>query len=178
MEIVYKQSFAHFVDNYLATYFSSGVKTFQRTGGGPVLMLVALIINLRARNPETWMFFQIIFWILSIYLFFKGLSLTIKPVIDIFLVWLRKDSILEDNLPLKIELDSENEQIHVSNPEKEPLQLPLSEIRSIQHRSTSSWILTNSDLLIFIPRTGLISGDHDEFMQAVESILDKNEQKY
>jgi hypothetical protein len=178
MEIVYKQSFAQFVDSYLATYYSSGIKTFSRTAGGPLQVFIAILLIINARNPNTWRFFQIVFWLLSAYLLLKGVLQTIQPAIDVFLVWLRKDTIIEENLPIHLKLDVEKEHIAVTNGDKDPLNFLLADIKSIQHRKTSAWILSTTDFLLYIPRTGLISGNHDAFIQAVEAVLIKNEQKY
>jgi hypothetical protein len=49
--------------------------------------------------------------------------------------------------------------------------MPLSQIQSVQHRSVSTWILTPADILIYIPRQGLKSGDHDKFVAALEKKL-------
>jgi hypothetical protein len=45
----------------------------------------------------------------------------------------------------------------------------------MQHRGDSTWILTENDTLIYVPREGLLSGDHDEFVQAIEEKITPEE---
>lgn len=178
MRIEYRRTFQQFTDNYIASYYSAGVRPFTRLLGGPALIFLGIAAVILLRRPTTPLFIEILIWFAGGLLALYGLSYTLRPVINIGLVWLRRDEFLsEKNIPIAIELDSENETLLVYDPEGQ-LKIPLTGIRSIQHRSESTWILTHSDHLIFIPRHDLLAGDHDAFIAALEAILDANEQKY
>lgn len=169
MKIKYQPTFSHFADNYLTSYYSAGVQTFRRVAGGPLLIWIgsSLLFSINENS-----FYKFSGFLIALY----GLIYTLKPAFQIFLVWLRKDKILEQH-PISLELDKEHQTIIIDD-QQEKFILPLTEINSIQHRSQNTWLLTSSDQMISIPRHNLLEGDHNTFLEALEKILDENEQKY
>jgi hypothetical protein len=81
-----------------------------------------------------------------------------------FLLWLRRDELLGDQ-PTILELKDDRLMLIQGD---ESLELPLDQIKSIQHRGHGTWLLTAGDHLISIPREGLLEGDHDAFINALE----------
>ncbi|MEX1247211.1 MAG: hypothetical protein WEA61_01910 [Anaerolineales bacterium] len=175
MRVSYRPTFDQFADNYLATYYSGGVRVLQRAAGGPLLIMLGAL-------SMVWVNTWVNFWLLRFPLLMVGLvvalyglSLTLRPLFNLFLVWLRRRELFEgENAFTAIELKGEF--LDVSQG-KENLKLPLSQIQSVQHRSTNTWILTHSDSMIYVPREGLLSGSHDEFVGALEDkLMPKEEQ--
>ena len=76
--------------------------------------------------------------------------------------------------PTIIELKGKH--LHITE-NQENLKLPIQQIKSIQHRAESTWILTEGEYLIFIPRNSLIEGDHDSFIGSLETLLEPDEEK-
>jgi hypothetical protein len=177
MKLSYKRTFSQFVDNYLASYYSAGIRIFQRLAGGPILIFFGILISSFARRIESG-FFRAAVWITGLAALLYGAFYLLRPAIQLFLVWLRRDQFLgEEGGEIVLEVDPAEQLLTITDPEGQH-QLPFKEIRSIQFRSNSSWILTIQDQLIYIPRGDLTSGDHDAFIQTITDILDKNEQKY
>lgn len=169
MKIKYQPTFSHFADNYLTSYYSAGVQTFRRIVVGPLLIWIGSSL-LFSTNQSS--FYKYSGTLIALY----GLILTFKPAFQIYLVWLRKDKILDQH-PISLELDKENQTIIIDD-QQGKFTLPLTEIKSIQHRSQNTWLLTSSEQMISIPRHNLLEGDHNTFLEALEKILDENEQKY
>jgi hypothetical protein len=169
VKISYRPTFDQFADNYLSTYYSGGVRTLQRAAGGPAMILLGAIavILVNDRVQSAWL--KIPFIIVGIATVLYGLSYTVRPVFNVFLVWLRRKQLFEGKKALTT-LELKGEFLHIDQ-SGERIKLPLSQIQSVQHRSVSSWILTHADILIYIPRQGLKSGDHDKFVAELEKKL-------
>jgi hypothetical protein len=98
-----------------------------------------------------------------------GVAYTLRPLFNLFLVWLRRKQLFEGKqATTTIELKAGA--LHVDQG-GESVRVPLAQVQSVQHRSTNTWILTHSDNMIYIPRQGLLAGNHDKFVQALEAKL-------
>lgn len=169
MKISYRPTFDQFADNYLSTYYSGGVRVLQRAAGGPLLIMLGAL-------SMVWVSERVGFWLLrfplllgGIAIALYGLAFTLRPFFNLFLVWLRRKELFEGRSALTT-IELKGEVLYVQQG-SEDLKLPLSQIRSVQHRSTNTWILTQSDNLIYVPREGLTSGEHDKFVEALEEKL-------
>lgn len=169
MRISYQPTFSHFVDNYLATYYSAGIKTFKRSAGGPIFLIVG--VTIASLSDSSW-FLKLVGYVFSTYGFF----LMVKPYLNLLLVWFRRDTFLQKD-PISLEYFPQKQHILLIDNENN-IQIPLSEINSIQHRADKTWILTKTDQLIYVPVNDLLSGNHDDFINAIEKSLDENEQTY
>ena len=169
MKISYRPTFDQFADNYLSTYYSGGVRTLQRAAGGPAMIMVGAIaiIRIGERVESGWL--RVLLIIVGIATLLYGLSYTLRPIFNVFLVWLRRKELFESKRALTT-LELKGGFLHVDQ-SGERIKLPLSQIQSVQHRSVSTWILTFGDILIYIPRERLKSGDHDKFVAALEKKL-------
>jgi hypothetical protein len=169
VKVSYQPTYDQFADNYLSTYYSGGVRTLQRAAGGPLLIIVGALLAI-------WVSRNVDFWLLSwpliigcLYIALRGLSLTLRPLFNLLLVWLRRHEQFESpDATTTIELRGEALFVEQN---KEKIKVPLEEILSVLHRSSNTWIVTKSDSLIYIPRADLISGDHDDFVEALEAKL-------
>jgi len=169
MKISYRPTFDQFADNYLSTYYSGGVRTLQRAAGGPAMIVLGAIaiILIGDRVQSGWL--QVLLTFVALATVLYGLSYTVRPLFNVFLVWLRRKQLFEGKKAItSIELKGELLAVDQSG---EKVKLPLAQIQSVQHRSVSTWILTHSDILIYIPREGLLTGDHDKFIAALEKKL-------
>ncbi|MQC26280.1 MAG: hypothetical protein DWG76_02370 [Chloroflexi bacterium] len=166
MRLSYRPTFAHFTDNYLATHFSSGVQTLRRLAGGPILIVAGSLLIIAARTWMASLWLRLLSIGLGVLLIVIGAFVFAMPLINIFLVWLRRDQLFGDEQSVTtIELLAG----HLKITERgETVKLPLAQIQSVQHRAASTWILTRSDTLIYVPRQNLLSGDHDQFIAALE----------
>jgi transcriptional antiterminator Rof (Rho-off) len=176
MKISYRPTFDQFADNYLSTYYSGGARTLQRAAGGPAMILLGAIAIILVNDRVETGWLRVLFFIVGIATALYGLSYTVRPVFNVFLVWLRRKQLFEGKKALTtLELKGEFLYIDQSG---ERIKMPLSQIQSVQHRSVSTWILTHADILIYIPRQGLKTGDHDKFVAALEKKLapDKEEE--
>lgn len=177
MRIEYRRTFSQFVDNYLSKYYSTGTNTFYHLAGGPSLILVG-ILTVNYTRGISIPFFRGLFWLAGFSAAAYGILYTLLPLINIFLVWLRREDFLgPEGALISLELDTEDQIIKITDPEGN-MELAFTEILRIQHRSDSAWIVTKSDQVISIPRENLLSGDHDAFISALEKILEENEQKF
>lgn len=175
MKLSYRPTFEQFSDNYLATYYSGGVSTLRRIAGGPALMLAGVLLLV-------FVFDRVDSWLLrapsvlvGLAIFFFGLSYAVGPLFNVFLVSLRKEQLFDSEISLTtLELQAEDLYVDESG---EKVKLPLTQIKSVQHRKESTWILTHGDTLIYVPRQGLMSGDHDRFVQALEEKIAPKEEK-
>lgn len=169
MKISYLPTFDQFADNYLSTYYSGGVQTLQRAIGGPVVIVVgALIIVLANASIPFWLFRYALF-LLGIAAILIGLRYTLGPLFNLFLVWVRRDELYGKGGKLTT-LELKEGTLLVAQGD-ETVEFPLSKVLSVQHRSTNTWILTQGDNLIYVPRDGLTSGEHDKFVQLLEEKL-------
>lgn len=173
MRVTYRPTFANFTEDYLATHYSAGIKTFRRLAGGPILVALGalLIIFANARVASGWL--RVPLWLLAIILILFGLQYAFVPLFNLFLVWLRRDQVLggED---ATITLELKGSQLIITT-RGEKVKLPLERIKSVQHRSAGTWILTDADQLVSLPREGLLSGDHDAFVDRLDELLTPEE---
>lgn len=175
MKISYHPTYQHFADNYLATYYSGGVQTLRRVAGGPLVMFLGMLVIILVfdRTPSWWLRLPAL--LLGLYIFWRGLSFALGPLFNVFLVWLRRDSLFGPHVPAtSYELRGKN--LHIDQG-GEQVRIPVSHIQSIQHRAESTWLLTHSDQMLYIPRTGLLAGDHDRFVAKLEELLAPKEEE-
>ena len=173
MKVSYRPTLDQFADNYLSTYYSGGVRVLQRAAGGPALIIAgALSMMWFSREVEFWLL-QVPLLLLGLLVALYGLYLTLRPLLNLLLVWLRRKQLFESEDAITT-LELKGGFLHVTQG-KERVKLPLDQIQSVQHRSTSTWILTRSDNLVYIPRQGLLSGSHDEFVGALEEKMQVGE---
>jgi hypothetical protein len=173
MKITYKPTFEQFSDNYLATHYSAGVRTMQRLGGGPLIMLAGSLIVVFANDRVALALLRWPLILLGVAVFIYGLSYALGPLFNVFLVWLRRGQIFSAKAVNSLELKGNDLYIEQNG---ESVKMPVKQIQSVQHRADSSWLLTYSDNLIFIPREGLLSGDHDKFVHALEEKIAPDEE--
>lgn len=173
MRVSYHPTFAHFAEDYLATHYSAGIQTFRRLAGGPILIALGalLIIFANARVASGWL--RIPLWLLASLLILFGLLYALAPLFNLFLVWLRRDQVLGGEGAI-VTLEIKGSQLIITE-RGEKAKLPLERIKSVQHRSTGTWILTDADQLISLPREGLLSGDHDAFVDRLDELLAPDE---
>lgn len=169
MRIAYRPTFSQFVDSYLATHFSGGVQTARRLAGGPLILLLGALTMVAANAWLSTSWLRLALTLLGGLFALYGLLLTLLPIINIFLVWLRRDQVLGGEEALTV-LKLTRDQLLVTE-NGEQVELPLRRIKSIQHRSQGTWILTEGDFLISIPRHGLLEGEHDAFVYALEQAM-------
>lgn len=169
MKLSYRPTFDQFADNYLSTYYSGGVRTLQRAAGGPVMILLGAvaIILIGERMESAWL--RVPLTLVAIATVLYGLSYTLRPLFNVFLVWLRRKELFHEKKAMTT-LELKGNSLLV-NQNGEKVNMPLTQIQSVQHRSVSTWILTHSDILIYIPRDGLLTGNHDKFVAALEKKL-------
>lgn len=175
MRVSYRPTFSQFSDNYLSTHYSGGVQTLRRLAGGPLLILLGAVAMIAARAwlPSSLLRFPLV--LVGFLVALAGALYAFQPLLNVFLVWLRRDELFgEGQKPTKIEL---KRGILLVSEGEEELKLPLEQIKSIQHRSDSSWILTQGDYLISVPRQGLLEGEHDAFIEALETAIAPEEEE-
>jgi len=178
MEIAYRRRFSQFVDNYLASYYSAGVQTFQRIAGGPLLVFFGSLAIIFARQDGPGVALRVVLWLLALVLIGYGAAWMLRPFVNIGLVWLRRAEFLgPEGALVRLRLNTEADRIEVQEPDGD-FAVPLKDILAIQHRAESAWIVTRSDHMLFVPRRHLVSGDQDAFIAAIERILDEKEQKH
>jgi hypothetical protein len=169
MKISFQRTFAQFSENYLATHYGGGISSLSRLAGGPMLIVSGVLISVLANANLQSTFFRTLFVIIAILLIAFGFVRTLLPLFNLFLVWLRRDSLFSKEKGF-VEMELTKEFLNVSEgPEK--IKLKFDQIKSIQHLTESTWILTEGDYLISIPRDGLTSGNHEKFVAALEEIL-------
>lgn len=175
MRVAYRPTFSQFVDNYLATHYSGGVRTLSRLAGGPSLLLGGALVIVAARAWIGSVVLSVLVSVLGVLLLLGGALYTFQPLFNIFLVWLRRDELFgEGREATVIELRRGNLFVKENG---EKVKLPLEQIQSIQHRAESTWILTQGDYLIAVPRHGLLEGDHDGFVAALEAAVQPPEEE-
>ncbi len=177
MKISYQYTFSQFSDNFIAQYYSGGIRVFTRLFMGPTLFIFGILMIGRTRQmlPGLGKNF---FWAGGSLLVLSGFFYFLRPALQLLIVRLRKDQLFGENgQKVELTLNTKTDSILIHDSEGES-ELALEEILYIQHRNDSSWIITNQDQTIPIPRNNLTFGDHDEFISAIENILDINEQKH
>lgn len=175
MKVAYKPNYDQFADNYLATYYSGGVRVLQKAAGGPVLIVLGGLIMIWTSSWVDFVLLRYPLLLLGLAVSLYGLSYTLRPLFNLFLVWLRREQLFEGKQALTT-LELKGNALLVTQG-KESFKLPLEQIQSVQHRSTNTWILTHSDNLIYIPRAGLLEGSHDKFVAALENKLAPDEEE-
>ena len=177
MKISYRYTFSQFTDNFIAQYYSGGIRVFTRLLGGPGLIFIGILIIGYTRQVEVGTGYYVL-WGIGLLIALVGIIYFIRPGLQLLFVRSRKDEFLGSNgEAVELTLDPEAQIILIKGPEGES-ELPLTEILYIQHRAESTWIITNRDHTIPIPRKELTFGDHDVFISAIQEILDVNEQKH
>jgi hypothetical protein len=174
MRVSYRPSYAQFAENYLATHYSGGVGTLQRIAGGPSTILAGALLAFALAPRIASGFFRGLFILIGILLILAGLFYTFQPLINLFLVRLRREQLFGENVGATI-IELSDQSLIVTEGE-ETLKLPIDQIKSIQHRAESTWLLTHGDYLIFVPREGLLEGDHDSFITELEKLLEPDEE--
>lgn len=174
MKVTYKPTFQQFSDNYLATYYTGGVKTLQRIAGGPLVMFAAVMLPVLTFDRTAFWWLRVPALLLGIYIFWRGLSFTLGPLFNVFLVWLRREQ-LYGKKAQATSLELRGEKLYVEQ-NGEQVSFPVKHIQSIQHRADSTWLLTYSDQMLYIPRFDLASGDHDKFVAKLEELLAPDEE--
>ena len=173
-KVSYHPTFEQFADNYLSTYYSGGVKVLRRIAGGPAMIVTgALAVIFAFDRLGNWLLrgpVILVGFVLALY----GLFFTLGPLFNIFLVWLRREELFGEKALTTLELTGRD---LVVNQNGHEASIPIRRVQSIQHREASTWILTFSDSMIFVPRAGLLSGDHDQFVQALERNMAEAENK-
>jgi len=169
MKVSYQPTFEQFADNYLATYYGGGVQTLRRVAGGPLVMFLgSLIIVMVFDRTASW-WWRLPALVAGLYVFWRGLAYTLGPLFNVFLVYLRREQLFGAQAPAT-SLTLRGQSLHVEQG-GEKVRLPVEHIQSVQHRAESTWLLTHSDQMLYIPREGLQSGDHDKFVARIEEIL-------
>lgn len=175
MRIAFQRTFNQFSENYLATFYSGGVRSLSRFMGGPSLIVIGAIFIINSNRQIESSLLKIIITIVSVSLIIFGLWQTLQPLINLFLVWLRRDVLFSaENAYVELEIIGD---ILFVKEGQEKLELPIEKIKSIQLRSESSWILTEGDYLISIPREGIDKGDHEKFITALEELRFQDEEE-
>lgn len=166
MKLTYRRTFSQFADSYLATHYSAGVQTLRRMALGPLLMVAGALV-LFAGRPLFWLWRGLLILVgLAVLLY--GLFLTLRPFIDLALVYLRRDEFLgPEGQPVTLELAGEGLRLTEAGA---PLDIPYADIQSVQHRAGGAWLITKSQHLISIPAE-LTEGDLDAFLAALDRIL-------
>ena len=175
MRLSFQRTFIQFSENYLATHYSGGIRSLSRFVGGPFLIVVGAIFMINSNRQIDSSLLRGIITIFSVSLILYGLWITLRPLINLSLVWLRRD-ILFSTENAYVELEIIGDILKVKEGD-ETIELPIEKIMSIQLRSESSWILTEGDYLISIPREGIDKGDHEEFITALEEIRFPDEEE-
>jgi hypothetical protein len=172
MKVSYNPSFEHFVDNYLATYYAGGVSILKRTVGGPLIILAGalLIVFVNDRIASGWLRVPLV--TVGLLVAFYGVTFTLGPLFNIFLVWLRREELYGRNNLTTLELKGNSLEVTQG---ADHFKVPLKQIQSVQQRRTSTWIITHSDNLVYFPRE-LASGNYDKFVQLLEEKLAPEEE--
>lgn len=174
MHIQYRRTFSQFVDSYLTSYYTLGGQTLQRLLGGPALILGGVLFILLAATKAWNLGIRLIADVAGGLAILYGLGLALRPLGEILLVWLRRDEFLGEEGAI-VTIEFADDQIRLDDPDGS-FTFPLARITSIQHRTDSTWIMVAPDHLIYLPREELLSGNHDEFLAALEGRLRENEE--
>lgn len=174
MRIEFRRTFSQFVDNYIASYFGTPGQTFIRLTGGPLLIVSGAFLIIYTRTADIWSGLIFIINLTAVILILYGLFYLFRPVLNIFLVWLRRDQFLGPaDAVMTLELLDENLRVHEG---ADPFDLPIDQILAVQRRAKSAWIITKSDNLVYFPLEDLLSGDADAFMDALDAVIAPDEE--
>jgi hypothetical protein len=175
MRIEFRRTFSQFVDNYIASYFGTPGQTFIRLTGGPLLIVSGAFLIIYTRTADIWSSLIFIINLTAVILILYGLFYLFRPVLNIFLVWLRRDQFLGPaDAVMALELLDEKLRVHEG---ADPFDLPLDKILAVQRRAKSAWIITKSDNLVYFPLEDLLSGDADAFMDALDAAIAPDEEE-
>ncbi|HRN50196.1 MAG TPA: hypothetical protein PLC52_04705 [Anaerolineales bacterium] len=169
MKISYFPTFEQFADNYLATYYGGGVQTLRRAASGPLIMLLGslIIVVIFDRSNSLWLRLPAV--VVGLYVFWRGLATTLGPLFNVFLVYLRREQLFGPQAPATT-MSLRGKTLSISQG-GEKVSIPVDHIQSVQYRAESTWLLTHSDQMLYIPREGLESGNHDAFVARLEKAL-------
>lgn len=171
-KLTYKRSYAQFADAYLTTYYASGVQSFRRMMGGPFLIFIGAVFYILSRSANS----PLLRWsllLIGLAIGLYGLLYSLRPLIDLGLVWFRRDEVLgEEGQTISVQLLEEN--LEATLPEGR-FEISYENILLLQRRTDASWIITTTDQIIQIPRENLLEGDHDAFMEELDAILNPPE---
>lgn len=174
MRLDYRRTYSQFVDNYLATYFSSGVQLARRLLGGPALIILGTVLLNNLAATDFSAFIRIALQVVGYLFIFIGAGYALLPAFNIFLVWLRREQFFgADGVKVTLRLYKTKLRIMENG---EEVVIPLDNIISVQRRAKSAWVLTKPDHMIYIPSEGLTTGDYDEFVDALDEAIKKDEE--
>lgn len=177
MKLSYRRTFSQFIDTYIFTYYSAGIGVLARLIGGPLMVVFGIVLIGFTRRIQSHVF-SLLLWLIGLPAILFGLYYFLRPFINLALVWLRREEFLgAEGALVTFELVADQNLLHVSEPTGD-FSLGLEHILYIQHRADSAWIITDQDQFLLLPRHNLVEGDQDEFISAVEQILDAREQKH
>ncbi len=175
MKIKFHRTYAEFSENYLATHYSGGINSFGRLLGGPLIMVLSAVIfaglNSRIENA----FARGLLLLLTVAAVVYGFLKSIAPLFNLFLVWLRRETVFSAQQS-EVEMELKGETLFIYEGQ-ENFELALADILTIQHRTQSTWLLTKNDVLISIPRDGILAGHQDAFIEAIEAVVYKDEEE-
>ena len=175
MRLSFQRTFNQFSENYLATHYSGGVRSLTRFVGGPFLIVIGAIFIINSSRQIDSSLLKGIIAVFSSALILYGLWQTLQPLINLLLVWVRRDILFSaENAYVELEIVGDILKVKEGN---EKIELPIEKIKSIQLRSESSWILTEGDYLISIPREGIDEGDHEKFITTLDKIRFPDEEE-
>ncbi len=174
MKLTYRRTFSQFADNYLSGYYSAGAQTLRRVAYGPLLMVVGSLLVVAGRNPQSFILWRWLLTLGGLTGLVYGLFVTLRPFLDLALVYLRRDQYLAIETG-RISLTLGPEALLVDEAGG-ALEVPYKDIDTIKYRSDGAWIITKSDHLIAIPAADLIEGDSDAFLAQLDLILNPPEE--
>ena len=173
MRIQYRRTFSQFIDTYLSTYY--GHNAFLRLLGGPSLIVVGGILLVIGWRPNPAWLVRAALLVSGSIILVRGLFFLLRPLFNIALVWLRREEFLgEENAITTIELHEER--LTVSDADGD-IEMPLEKVIAVSHRTDGVWIVTDSDHIIYVPREDLLMGNHDEFVEALETAIAPEEEE-
>ena len=173
MRIQYRRTFSQFIDTYLSTYY--GHNAFARILGGPALIVIGGVMLVFSGRENYGWFLRAVLILIGGIILVRGLIMMLRPLVNIFLVWLRRDEFLgEDNAKTTIELYEDR--LTVTDADGE-IEMPLEKILAVSLRTDGAWIVTDSDNIVYVPRENLLEGDHDEFVEALELAIAPDEEE-
>jgi|GEM_PF-1165046 len=175
MRIAYRLTFAQFVENYLLTYYVAGGNSLRRLIAGPALIALGAILMIVGAAPERGGLLKVLLIVLGGMAILYGAFDLARPLLSIFLVWLRREQFLgKEGDVVALELLDDDLRIEQG---EEHFEVSYDQITSVQRREDSSWILIEPDNMLYVPREGLLDGDHDAFFDALEARLAADDEK-
>lgn len=174
MRIEFQRTYSQFVDHYLATYFGAVGKTIFHLIGGPALIVIGAFLLIYTRSANIWSVLLFIINLIAIAIILYGVYYILRPALNLFLVWLRREQLFGDDSIMALELLDENLRVHEG---ADPFDLPLDQIIAVQRRAASAWIITKSDNLIYFPFEDLLSGDAEAFLNDLDAAIAPDEEE-